>query len=38
MPGETRHNARNRALNAAVYEDLGLAESITKLDFIHLKR
>jgi CubicO group peptidase (beta-lactamase class C family) len=25
MPGESRHNTRNRALNAAIYEDLGLA-------------
>ena len=24
MPGEARHNRRNRAINAAIYEDLGL--------------
>lgn len=27
MPGEARHNRRNRAINAAIYEDLGLAEA-----------
>jgi CubicO group peptidase (beta-lactamase class C family) len=25
MPGDARHDARQRAINAAVYEDLGLA-------------
>lgn len=27
MPGEPRHNARNREINTAIYADLGLADS-----------